>query len=446
MKKRRVSYAVRLLLIFLLLFLMNFMPGILHITGGFVRVYQIGVLIALLRLAWIWERQGCSPKAKRALGWVIFVAALAACVTGILSFGHLSDHALLDRSTQLLSMQQFGAEQEYAYLWQTDQTLLIFRPHTQTGDPLTGNRWDILRRDMQSGISDHLTSLEKRFNDSFFGSQFYPPLRISPNGQWVAWSASGNKYIAATVDGKSSVSLPEEDRDDVYFTNDNLHLIGLVEETPKNPPANTFPSYGVTHVNLRDLENPTAHAVLPIAPSSPLSLNRANLIDVTGAPWVEFTTKAISADNLLYGYGVFDDNRFHDSKPGETVVDLYHLDLTQQGAVTSRTPIRFPHGSWIQEMPFSNDGKRIAFLVHQEYSLPLPRFIRRYLSAFPDERGSRTYLIVSRIDGSERHTIGAVEGESYRLYDLRWLPGDRYLSFLYNDELWKVPSEGFTVE
>src|SRR5579871_458983 len=62
------------------------------------------------------------------------------------------------------------------------------------------------------------------------------------------------------------------------------------------------------------------------------------------------------------------------------------------------------------------------------------------------ERGSRTYLIVSRIDGSERHTIGAVEGESYRLYDLRWLPGDRYLSFLYNDELWKVPSEGFTVE
>ena len=380
-------------------------------------------------------------KAQIVVRWIILITVLAvfAAVTGYLL--RSSDHPLLDVSTELLSMKQFDAEQKYRYQWQTDQSLLLFRSNLKAGNALPERIWDVLRWNMKSGLFDHLTPLEKRFNESYVYGQFGPYPLISPNEQWVVWTAR-NQYIAATLDGKSSVRLPNEALDEIHFTSDSLHLIDLVEEEAPEKP-NTFPYYCITHVNLLHLENPASHDVRQLASPSPLRLTRSNPLDVGGIPWVKYSEKAISADNFLYCYGEFEDSRFPVSNPGETVVNIYHLDLTKQGAITGQTAIKFPQGSWMSEMPFSNDGKRIAFWVREENASALQELIQRFYPAYQVQKRERTYLIVCRIDGSERHTIGyqEQEGDPESVYDLRWLPGDRALSFLYRDALWKVPTD-----
>jgi hypothetical protein len=87
-------------------------------------------------------------------------------------------------------------------------------------------------------------------------------------------------------------------------------------------------------------------------------------------------------------------------------------------------------------MRFSNGGSKIAWLLEQKITPPIPPFLHPFLPQSAWQTRTRVSLQVSDLDGTKMRAVGYFDGDTYSLDDLRWLPGDHSLSFMYNGNLW----------
>jgi len=357
-------------------------------------------------------------------------------IVAALMLVHFSDHHLLNASKRIISTKQFESVQYnvmkgYTYLWQSDQALLFF--HFAASDRPTVHRYDT-----RTNVLEYPALLDKIFAESNENSQYALDVVISPDGRWLAWPAL-RELVVSSTDGKTCYTFPGNALDEFHFTNDNLHLIEIVTESTPNYHDNSSakfvifqPRYCVTHAIINTLNTPQTSQNLPVSRSSPLRRDQFNDL---GFPdlWTIVTTKTVSANNVLFGYYL------RDRMSKAAVQDIYHMDLTKQGASISQSSIRFPEGLEICEMRFSNRGDRIAWLLSEHYSPPFLTLIHRFFPTYSVRTQTRLSLRISKLDGTDMHEIGYIEGDVDSMHDLTWLPSDRDVSFVYQDSLWTAP-------
>ena len=93
------------------------------------------------------------------------------------------------------------------YQWISDTALLLVKKEPKA--PTVANdlsyRFTVKIHDMQMGRDEKLMGLERQFEETMSGQDYFGPIEISPDGRRVAWQAGINEsenICAATLQGK----------------------------------------------------------------------------------------------------------------------------------------------------------------------------------------------------------------------------------------------------
>jgi hypothetical protein len=122
--------------------------------------------------------------------------------------------------------------------------------------------------------------------------------------------------------------------------------------------------------------------------------------------------------------------------PGQETMDVFVI-RTDRRAPVKHVRIAFPKGVEASEVAYSNDGQRVAILSVAGEPDPLRRFLRGMRlgeaatsQIWTAELGSGRWASLGTA-----HFDGLTEGMGH----LRWVPGDRALSYRCGDALYAVP-------
>jgi len=103
-----------------------------------------------------------------------------------------------------------------------------------------------------------------------------------------------------------------------------------------------------------------------------------------------------------------------------------------------------PESATVEEIQFSPDGTRVAWLFKRRHDTLIGQLERRVFHRSPPVQETLE-LLVSKLDGSQMHLVGwmryPVERPRPVYRGLKWLPGGRKLSFVYKKQLWVVPAD-----
>lgn len=121
----------------------------------------------------------------------------------------------------------------------------------------------------------------------------------------------------------------------------------------------------------------------------------------------------------------------------------YNFNVTMGGEANE-----FGVGRGTEEICLSPDGDRLAWMMHaraEETTLSL--FLARWIPSLYQSPHVRIELRTSKLDGTDMKLLGFVEAKpdprdtwTVNPYGLRWLPGGKKLSFIYENSLWTIPA------
>jgi len=123
-------------------------------------------------------------------------------------------------------------------------------------------------------------------------------------------------------------------------------------------------------------------------------------------------------------------------------VDFYELDLSTEASPRQWT-VSLPQEWIIKQVVLSPHADRVAWVFHQHYLSPLLVVCKRLGLPFKAEAIEETMIYVSRIDGTEMREIGTAPSpvEDTEDVEIKWLPGGKRLSFVYQEALYVVPAD-----
>jgi hypothetical protein len=327
---------------------------------------------------------------------------------------------LLDRATLVADIRIWDADQQDSYTWLTDRQLLHFQADGS-----------VCRYDAAIHADTPLTALTDRIKTSKAESVV---LQASRDGKWVLWGEGDARIFTAAIDGASlrewrtpannshAYWLPQGGRWTQWDYKPNPTAVLQIRST-----MNAF----WTTFTLHDVEK---SSVADQRLKLPADLKNQEVLTVLSPERVvtrtpdQVTLKQLGprAYNMLVNYREIQD------------VSIWSLD----GAVpVQHYRVRLP--GLVFEAAAATDGRRVAWLVEIENKTQSSGPLRRLIRRFEALQTSRSALYVSDLDGTNLHEIGyvGVGTNDYLPFDIRWLPDNRYLSFLYRDRLWKVAAD-----
>lgn len=123
---------------------------------------------------------------------------------------------------------------------------------------------------------------------------------------------------------------------------------------------------------------------------------------------------------------------------GHGIARIVEVPLTQTEAACTHI-VRIPHGTPGTPAIFSSNGTRMAWHLYPDG--PTPSWVKSILPFLKNPKRVRAELWVSSIDGSRMREIGHVDIGRDDFYEpgyVRWMPGNRRLSFVWHGALWSV--------
>lgn len=288
------------------------------------------------------------------------------------------------------------------YQWIGNRAVLVFRFTGEARiDGVTQDVWRLSRRDLRTGREVRLSALSVLFNRY---PAPHPWSSLSPDGRWLLWPGCGG-YCAATLDGSRFLRWPLDSAVvDCAWLGDSRHWVAFLNDPKKHNPISAAVS---------DVLAPRRRRRLPVAAFEGRS----------GSP---FGLPTLGWDGRLRVY----------SFRWEGVSRQSHIIETGLGA---GTPVR----TFTVTAPLGHvfTGVMSDAPFHSVLSL---RGDHITWSCQSGEGAGRQYsLWVSRTDGSQMREVGrvaALKGDDVSYpSDLRWLPDERHLSFVYRNGLYIVP-------
>ena len=292
------------------------------------------------------------------------------------------------------------------YFWMTNGQVLVFRFKGRTRS--REDVWQLSRRDLRTRRETPLTALSALLNRN---SIRYLDASLSPDGRRLLFPAFGG-YCTAALNGSQLAKWPiRSGWVDAHWLGDSRHWVGL---------TNDYKTYIPLRATVYDLFAPRRHRtvrVVPVAafqarPGSPFGLRMLGWDGRVRAR--SFSWEAVSARSHVIEVGLGE----HAAVRTFTLSAPPGYSFT---GVQSNAPL------WSSD--FSPRGDRVTWVCQSQGQ---------------SGAASRQFTLwVSRTDGSQMVEIGgfavpAGDAEPYP-HDLRWLPDEKHLSFVYDDGLYTVP-------
>jgi hypothetical protein len=294
-----------------------------------------------------------------------------------------------------------GRDVSWGIAWLSADEVLYIRQ----SEPL-GNTY--LKRNLKTGKTTPLPALTK-LNPMTTPGYGY---RVSPDGNWFLWQNGSGEFEWATLDGRRHFKRKGHGfgLNEFIWRQDSRSWVELGGDA----------GFSYEDVLIHNALRPDQSTKLAISADSPLNRSRGSK-----ARWAT----PLEADEAVFTRaGLLRIRRSSQPSSEGGTVEVYDIDLHRQGLPTRNSTIYVGRGVDIIEAAFSPWGDEIAWLLYRD--------------AF--------HLCVSRLDGSGLRVVGSfkntprlaadpdsmLKGEPYYL---RWTPGGKSLSFLYDNALWVAP-------
>jgi hypothetical protein len=356
---------------------------------------------------------------KRRRGWLI----------GFVLFGLLiallwtlwpRERSLLDQATSVCALKTWYQAETSNYGWLSDHELLHFLP----GETLASF-------DLQTKTETPLPALARLVKGS---SASFDGLNVSPDGRWVLWGERGyNSLFVAATDGFVRFQWPGYGGlSEAYWLTDSHHWLQNVFGGNKS----------IGQIHLRNVDTPYVSQTFPTVPTSLQGLNILAALSqdrlLIRTPDPSTVVKAFSLP------GARSVKEIQTTYRDKQQLSLWNL---RSGSLLRQWTIHLP--GLASDVHVSPQGDRMAWLLQNNRALPWDTLLHRLFPAWRMVKHFSMSLWVSRLDGSQMHEVGSIvlrspavrAGQISWPWNIRWLPGGKRLSFLYNDALWTVPAE-----
>ncbi len=261
-------------------------------------------------------------------------------------------------------------------------------------------------------------------------------LNASPDGKWVLWGEGDEWIFTASIDGASHHKWNGHGRTSKAYWLLKGGIWTQLDYQPDRAVAIQFRSKfneTLTDVMLHYVEKSSEKDQrLKVPPG----LKNQDVLTVLSPECIvtrtsdQVTLKQLGprAFNMYVHYREIQDLSVW-SLDGSTPVRHFRVHLPGQ----------------VLEAVAASDGKRVAWLVQIEDKTQHSGLLQRLIRRFQPLQLYRYALYASDLNGMNLQEIGYVgvtsSDSNYPPMDLRWLPGNRYVSFLYRDRLWKVATD-----
>ena len=292
----------------------------------------------------------------------------------------------------------------------------------------------LCRYDIISHVNTALPALQHQLTTS---APFSATFVASPDSQWVLWDQANVNptFCAATVYGSKSVHWPEDGEvGQSFWCADSRRWLRFRfgEPNPRTP----F-HLPLVHARLEDINHPQSAASFAVPPG----LRDLEVLAAVS----EHEVMARTPDPVLPYQAPKHPMLTRKARKKAPTQDSNVLTVTRSITVTLRAT---------QEISVWDLN---ALTPRHRYTVTLPSIVLAVavsqagdraawlLSAWKDNRLT-TSLWVSGLDGSKLHEVGAIPADtvgatSQAPTDVRWLPGDKSVSFVYKDALWAVRAD-----
>ena len=359
------------------------------------------------------EQAGRKSRWRRKSGWSCLV-----CILGLIGLGLVAlparNPTLLDHA-EALSTTAFwlpgytrnGPGTQYAWL---------------SGDSLLYYPQDNSPNHCHAVLLDTATKI-KQLAPAFDYSAAQVLLGVSPDGKRLLWrenhSNSTIDYTVTDVDDSHAVKWTDSQAAfSLAWLPDSQHWAAI--ETWSSPPKITTHDVASSKTNTISILSP------PLSPS-----------DAGG--W-------FAGLNTPQGYAPFSEpirpNQFH--APDFQNPHLFFLSLFPGARPIQPVALHLPplHEGDQIKMLLSPQGDRIAWFITSYYQSPIVAWLMTYFRHIHTSSNMVQSLWVSSIDGSNLHPLGNLEPGSHNMMETPlWTPDGKYLSFVYNLTLWRVPAK-----
>jgi hypothetical protein len=311
-----------------------------------------------------------------------------------------------------------------AYDWLSESELLLprYRPDTDS--------FEFRRVDTWTHAETPLATFNQKYRSALHAftspdqttlrvTHYAPRYVLSPDRRWVVLlpicTGGHGDYIVSTPDAVERSRGKTIAGSEVWWLHDNRRWF---ETDLKNAALSGF----MDRLIVYDCQN----------------TGKTTTVHVSDIPFSASEVGITDRDHLLLA-------RWND-KPADSI-NLYEASVTVPEAAVRKYSVRLPLKVLLRGVAISNDGKRLAWLLQYAYVPPLAAWLHRALPRISAQSRVTQSLWVSRLDGTGMVEVGhlpiADEKEAEKAGNrlLRWLPGGRRLSFLYQDALWTVPVE-----
>ncbi len=320
---------------------------------------------------------------------------------------------LLKRSAKVVQV----AEAFLTYEWASPNEVLLWRisQAEENGvtriDAFTGH---IALYDLRRRHEKKLEALSQRLRSTLSS---HDSLKIAPGGQWLLWEGARDSVVVSSQDGSEMQSHPISNSRRYWLPGSQQWMV-LVWSTQGF----------YTRAILGDVREPMAERrEVPVSKESgirPLGDDDYTLV--------------LSESRILTPAW-----RRVDGEPDLREVEILETSLGAKARPRRRLRVKAPAGGEIEEMAFSPDGRRVAWV-------------------FSFKRGATASLWTSRLDGSRMRSLGFVRERSPRGFrrpdapprevlrssrplsqphSLRWLPNGKRLGYVFGKMLWTVPAQ-----
>lgn len=285
-----------------------------------------------------------------------------------------------------------------------------------------GDRFEFVRLDTDTGVRTPLEALNQNCRNSLHSqstnilpSMHFPPeATLSPDRKRLLLgpdllSQMGEKpclVFAVNLEGKEEVRIKMVPLFSFAIWLHDSHRFLADEATDGNGEP----------VMVHDLDRP----------------KQATRLNVRVNPFDETLVGITQEEHLLL--------RHWNGRDAAGSVQIADIGTQAPSAPVRRFAINLPISAIVERAEISSDGKRLAWLLEYDYSAPHAQWLHRLWPSYKLTAESRLGLWVSRLDGAEMTEIGHkyYEDRPGELTDLQWLPGDKKISFIYNDALYTV--------